>query len=215
MNDEILKAIVGALISGACSIVVEWIGKARASSERSERTSRLAYQIPPGHSRAWRVLLCVLIIWFLISPFVLGWKIAAINLFATIPITLLAAVAQPVRPATASASVLLLYSVHFLLVALWLATEGAVRDIPLNVGVILGFLLVNLFLCWAVSRARSRRYRVKASPGSVHRAMPHHVASSGGSGSLADEIAKLNELHQAGALTDDEFRSAKRRLLDA
>jgi|GEM_PF-5996512 len=215
MDNEITASIVGSLISGAFSIVVAWVGKARASSERSGKTSRPAYQIPPRHSGAWRFMLCALIIWFLISPFALGWKLAAINLFATIPITLLAAVARPVRPATAGATVLFLYSVHFLLAALWLATEASARDIPLNVGIILGFLLVNLFLCWAVSRSTSRRYRLDAGSAATHRATPHPALPSGGSGSLADEIAKLNELHQAGALTDDEFRSAKKRLLDA
>jgi len=127
MDNEITASIVGSLISGAFSIVVAWVGKARASSERSGKTSRPAYQIPPRHSGAWRFMLCALIIWFLISPFALGWKLAAINLFATIPITLLAAVARPVRPATANATVLLLYSVHFLLVAFWLATRHPLR----------------------------------------------------------------------------------------
>ena len=32
---------------------------------------------------------------------------------------------------------------------------------------------------------------------------------------LSDELAKLQELHQRGALTDDEFSRAKARLLDA
>ena len=32
---------------------------------------------------------------------------------------------------------------------------------------------------------------------------------------LSDEIAKLQDLHQRGALTDDEFARAKGRLLDA
>ena len=30
---------------------------------------------------------------------------------------------------------------------------------------------------------------------------------------LADELALLSQLHQSGALTDDEFSAAKRRLL--
>jgi phage shock protein C len=32
---------------------------------------------------------------------------------------------------------------------------------------------------------------------------------------LSDELAKLQELHQRGALTDDEFSRAKARLLDS
>jgi len=32
--------------------------------------------------------------------------------------------------------------------------------------------------------------------------------------SMSDEIAKLSELHQRGALTDEEFARAKRRVLD-
>ena len=32
---------------------------------------------------------------------------------------------------------------------------------------------------------------------------------------LSDELAKLQDLHQRGALTDDEFARAKARLLDA
>ena len=31
---------------------------------------------------------------------------------------------------------------------------------------------------------------------------------------LSDELAKLQELHQRGALTDDEFSRAKARLLE-
>ena len=32
---------------------------------------------------------------------------------------------------------------------------------------------------------------------------------------LADELAKLNDLKQSGALDDDEFKQAKQRLLQA
>jgi phage shock protein PspC (stress-responsive transcriptional regulator) len=32
--------------------------------------------------------------------------------------------------------------------------------------------------------------------------------------SLSDELARLHELHQRGALSDEEFARAKRRLLD-
>jgi phage shock protein PspC (stress-responsive transcriptional regulator) len=32
--------------------------------------------------------------------------------------------------------------------------------------------------------------------------------------SLSDELARLHELHQRGALSDDEFARAKRRLID-
>jgi phage shock protein C len=37
----------------------------------------------------------------------------------------------------------------------------------------------------------------------------------GGTMALSDELSKLQELHQRGALTDDEFTRAKARLLDA
>jgi hypothetical protein len=33
--------------------------------------------------------------------------------------------------------------------------------------------------------------------------------------SMADDLTKLDELHQAGALSDAEFETAKRRLLNA
>lgn len=215
MPNEVLQSIVGSLISGIFSIVVALIGKARTSSERSGKTSGPVYQIPPHHSRAWRFLLCALIIWFLLSPFALGWKIAGINLLATIPITVIAAFVRPVRPATATATVLVLYCVHFLMAAFWLSTAASSRDVPLNVGITLGLLVVNLVVCWVVSRSASRRFRVNPVPASTHRATPPGVASSRGSDSLADEIAKLNELRQSGVLTESEFQTAKKRLLDS
>jgi hypothetical protein len=40
-----------------------------------------------------------------------------------------------------------------------------------------------------------------------------HHGSGGGGSSTADEIAKLHELRQQGAITEDEYQAQKDRLL--
>ncbi len=59
--------------------------------------------------------------------------------------------------------------------------------------------------------ARERRH-VRAQQEALDEYIRETAGSTGG-GSKVDELAKLSEIHSRGALTDEEFRRAKERLL--
>jgi hypothetical protein len=103
---------------------------------------------------------------------------------------------------------------------LWAVASGVFIAVMANaaepfrapLGIALGVLAITLLIGIAVknsSRGRSpESARTEAHAG--HRAM---LAKMRGRRSVAAELALLAELHAKGALTDEEFSAAKRRIL--
>ncbi|WP_426989994.1 SHOCT domain-containing protein [Pseudarthrobacter sp. Y6] len=80
-------------------------------------------------------------------------------------------------------------------------------------GIALGVLAITLLIAYAVSSS-SRRQKPEPAP-TAARAGGHKVRAGKmrGEKSLAAELALLAELHTKGALSDEEFSAAKRRIL--
>jgi len=64
-----------------------------------------------------------------------------------------------------------------------------------------------------IDRARPQELKVRL--GDVLRCPAARVEDTptGSGGDLADQVARLGELHRGGVLTDEEFAAAKRKLL--
>ena len=69
---------------------------------------------------------------------------------------------------------------------------------------------------WSCAWRRVRPQELKVQLGDVLRrpAAEPESARSGGRIDLADQVARLGELHRSGVLTAEEFTAAKRKLLD-
>lgn len=80
-------------------------------------------------------------------------------------------------------------------------------------GIALGVLAVTLLIAYAVSSS-SRRQKPEQAPPAA-RAGRHQVVFGRmrGRTSLASELSLLADLHAKGALSDEEFKAAKHRVL--
>lgn len=79
-------------------------------------------------------------------------------------------------------------------------------------GIAMGVLLITLLITYAVNSSSRTR---ELEPATAKRARGSRVMVGRiiGKRSLAAELALLAELHGRGALTDEEFSAAKRRIL--
>lgn len=81
-------------------------------------------------------------------------------------------------------------------------------------GIVLGVLAITLLIAYAFNRS-SRRQKLEPAP-TAARTGGHRVTVIGkmrGKRTLASELALLADLHSKGALSDEEFSAAKRRIL--
>ena len=208
-------SIIGALISAAASIVVALIGK--STSARSTRRGKLqrAYTTPSRNKRIWIITVSVLSLWILLSPPLIHWDWGGLNFFLLPIVTLSLSAVCPIKPSSAAATVLVLYPINFLMEPLAKSLQGisaANHADPVSIAILLGFAFVNAIGSWALARWRRRGFTESMEPTVEVETIPSQ--SHLGGSSLADEIAKLEKLHESGVLSDDEFQKAKKRLLD-
>ena len=89
----------------------------------------------------------------------------------------------------------------------------ATEPFRVPLGIVLGVLAITLLIAYAV-HGSSRPHKTEPAP--AKRSGGHHVLAGKMTGkkSLAAELALLAELHGRGALSDEEFSAAKRRILE-
>ena len=89
---------------------------------------------------------------------------------------------------------------------------NATQPFRIPLGIAMGVLVITLLITYGVNNS-SRTHElepVTVKPSRGPKAMSGKII---GNGSLAAELALLAELHGRGALTDEEFRAGKRRIL--
>ena len=69
-------------------------------------------------------------------------------------------------------------------------------------------------LIYLIARGQGMRDRALAQRAEAQKAMDKYVRDTAGAASPADELAKLSELKEKGAISDEEFERAKAKLLD-
>jgi hypothetical protein len=89
---------------------------------------------------------------------------------------------------------------------------NATEPFRVPLGIALGVLAITLLIAYAVTSS-SRAHELKPAP--TKRIWERQVmfGKITGKKSLAAELALLAELHRSGALSDEEFSAAKRRIL--
>ncbi len=90
--------------------------------------------------------------------------------------------------------------------------SNATEPFRVPLGIALGVLAVTLLIAFAVNSS-SRAHERRPAPTKRIRERQVMFGKITGKRSLAAELALLAELHRSGALSDEEFRAAKRRIL--
>ena len=76
--------------------------------------------------------------------------------------------------------------------------------------IVLPFLGVLVYL---IANGGDMQKRAMKQAADQQKAQQEYIQSVAGSGSSADELAKLNDLHDQGVLTDEEFAAQKAKVL--
>jgi type VI protein secretion system component VasK len=88
--------------------------------------------------------------------------------------------------------------------------SGWMKALWVLVIIITPFLGVFLYL---IVNGRKMNERAMATAKAIDSAQRDYIRTVAGSGSAADELAKLSALHDAGTLSDDEWAAAKAKLI--
>jgi thiosulfate reductase cytochrome b subunit len=70
-------------------------------------------------------------------------------------------------------------------------------------------------LVYLIVHGKDMQQRAIDHAAKVEKAQREYIAAAAGSGSTADELEKLKQLHNTGVLTDDEFAAQKAKVLAA
>lgn len=89
---------------------------------------------------------------------------------------------------------------------------NATEPFRVPLGIALGVLAITLLIAYAVTSS-SRAQERKPAPTKRTKERQVVFGKIAGKKSLAAELALLSELHRSGALSDDEFSTAKHRIL--
>jgi len=73
---------------------------------------------------------------------------------------------------------------------------------------------IMAFVLYLGATAIMKGFSAKEANRSKNKEESENINLSTGNNKLSDELNKLNELHQSGALTEEEFEKAKNKLLN-
>ncbi|MDP5033662.1 MAG: SHOCT domain-containing protein [Solirubrobacteraceae bacterium] len=113
-------------------------------------------------------------------------------------------------------------SIFFLIIWIWILIfilTDLFRDHELSGWAKAIWLLFLVFLTpitalvYLIARGGGMRDRAIAAQAEAQKQMDDYVRQTVSSGSTADELAKLAELHKAGSLSDADYEAAKAKVL--
>ena len=113
-------------------------------------------------------------------------------------------------------------SIFFLIIWIWILIvilTDLFRDHELSGWAKAVWLLFLVFLTpitalvYLIARGGGMRDRAIAAQAEAQKQMDDYVRQTVSSGSTADELAKLAELHKAGSLSDADYEAAKAKVL--
>ncbi len=113
-------------------------------------------------------------------------------------------------------------SIFFLIIWIWILIfilTDLFRDHELSGWAKAIWLLFLVFLTpitalvYLIARGGGMRDRAIAAQAEAQKQMDDYVRETVSSGSTADELAKLAELHKAGSLSDADYEAAKAKVL--
>lgn len=220
MSDTVLAALISAVASILVAILSKKV-EARKDSEPQEASSYADRVSSKANIQRWYVTCAILLIWLALSPALLHHDLAGEN-FLLIPVVIIVlALFVPISPLRAAWISLALFATNFVIGPLSNRLHGSRYDTeflydPRERGKQLSILLIGfgtaaVASCICFFRLKSRGViasrSVSASDQNTEPPAETHP-------SLAAELERLAQLRAAGTLSDDEFRSAKKKLLD-
>ncbi len=220
MSDTVLAA----LISAGASILVAILSKnvesrkARQPHDTSSLALRTSSKI---NIRRWYVASAIFLLWLAVSPAFLHHDLAGENFLLIPVVTIVLALFVPISPLSAAWISLALFAANFVIGPLSNRLHGSQYDTAFiyearERGKQLSILWIGFGTAAVASSICYFRLKFRGVIGSRpvsadDRNSVHPVDAPLG---LAAELEKLAHMRAAGTLSDDEFRRAKKKLLD-
>src|SRR5690242_15144697 len=114
---EGMESIIAALISAVASVIVAVISRNSPTSEKNTTPEgsgvRTKAAVTSTGKKQWVIALSILVPWLLVSPPLIHWDLAGLNVFVILAVTLVIAFAWPIKPLAAAAIVLILHPISF------------------------------------------------------------------------------------------------------
>jgi hypothetical protein len=202
-------SIVAALISAVAALAVAIIGKYSPARVRPDGRPLPGFTRPPP---SWLIAIGLLLVWLLVSPGAIHHDLAGDNYFVAPAVLLVLALVRPIRPLTAAWTSLAVFAANFVLGPISNRLAGSPHDTRFLLHpVLLLYVLIPTAIIAGVCAVRLRSSKMATATPSIPE--PTSASDQTVSISLTAQLQELSALHKSGALTDDEFRQAKARLL--
>ena len=129
---------------------------------------------------------------------------------------------MPIADFTFGDALLTVLEIFFLVIYFWILISiigDLFRDHQMSGWGKAGWILVLLIvpflgmLVYLIARGEGMRERAVKEQADMRRHMDAYIRDTAGSGSSVDELAKLHDLREKGAISDAEFEQAKAKLL--
>ena len=213
--------IVSALISATAAVIVALIGRTP-----SRTATRLEIrQLRPAGYRKWITAMAILAAWVILSPIAIHHDLPAANIVTLFIVTVIAGAVWPILGMQAAAWVLALHALNSVAEPVARMATGYEYNpfggydfqgivIMTALGVV-NAVAVGCLCRWRLGKVG--RAKVAAAPLSSGQDGIHERATDG-QGQVTDadfvqQLEKLSKLREAGAISDEEFRQAKKRIL--
>jgi hypothetical protein len=211
-----MESIIAALISAVASVIVAVISRNSPTSEKHVTPEgsgvRTNVAITSTGKKQWMIALSILVPWLLLSPPLIHWDLAGLNVFVILAVTLVIAFAWPIKPLAAAAIVLILHPISFAMEPIAKGLRGMNPQGRLEPSKIV--FLLSLFIGNAILAALlcAWRGRAKVSPKET-KSVAAAVATPPPIDSLSSELDKLGQLRAQGMISEEEFQRAKAKVL--
>jgi hypothetical protein len=212
-----MESIIAALISAVASVIVAVISRNSPTSEKNTTPEgggvRTEAAVTLTGKKQWMIALSILVPWLLLSPPLIQWDFAGLNVFVIMAVTLAISFAWPIKPLAAAAIVLILHPISFAMEPIAKGLRGMnpqgrlePSKIIFLLSIFIGNAILAAVLCSWRRRARVPLSRVTKSVGFVEGRPPTFD-------SLSNELDKLGKLRAQGVISEEEFQRAKAKVL--
>lgn len=212
-----MESIIASLISAIASVIVAVISKSTASPEKTSTPIQSRVDRSPASSysgkKQWRISLALLVPWLLLSPPLIQWDLAGINLYLILAVTLAISFVWPIKPLPAAAIVLILHPLSFAMEPIAKGLRGMNPHGRIDSSKVI--FLVTVFLGNAVVAGILCAWRGKAKVTATQMSIPAGPVAEKPRAvdSLSQELDKLGSLRAQGILSEEEFQKAKAKVL--
>jgi hypothetical protein len=219
-----MENIINALISAAAAIIVALIGRKTAGAKAKPQDSEIRSS---NHIR-WLVAMLLLAGWLIVSPIAIHHDFPIPNMFGLIVVTVIISAVWPIGAMKAAAWVFSLHALNSVcepfarIVSGYKYASSAFSGYRLrSILITLAVVIANAALVGWISQWRLRMsFKRKADGASGVTGTRHFTDRSDSHGiavanpDFVHQLERLAKLHKEGGISDEEYRKAKRKILD-